>query len=156
FLSGPDLDEYESLVTREQRRGYALLGQDILQQLSDLVGHVATIAYVDGECTSAALELALACDFRLAVARPENRLGFDFFDRGLLPCWGATQRLPRLIGPRAGPDMLLNNTTMPARAAKKLGLVDHAFGPRPAKTELWWFIADVLDNRRRRKPRSWW
>src|SRR5690242_7482525 len=67
FLMGPDLDEYAGPSDAESRRGFSRLGQETLQRLSDLSIHVATIAYIDGECTSAGLELALACDFRLAV-----------------------------------------------------------------------------------------
>ncbi len=153
--TGPDLDEYAGLTDAESRRGFSRLGQEILQRLANLSTHIATVAYIDGECTNAGLELALACDFRLAVARPESRIGFDFLDRGLLPCWGATQRLPRLVGPHAALDLLLGGNIPPARAAKKRGLVDHAFGPRSAKTELWWFVADVQAGRRAR-GRAWW
>src|SRR2546430_643435 len=61
-------------------------------------------------------------------------------------------------GPRMGLDMLLNNQLVSARAAKELGLVDHAFGPRPSKTELWWFIEELKGQagtaaRRRGRPR---
>jgi 3-hydroxyacyl-CoA dehydrogenase/enoyl-CoA hydratase/3-hydroxybutyryl-CoA epimerase len=155
-LTGPDLEEYAGLTDAESRRGFSRLGQETIQRLADLSNHVPTVAYIDGECTNAGLELALACDFRLAVARPETRIGFDYLDRGLLPCWGATQRLPRLVGPSAALELMLNDVVVPARAAKRLGLADHAFGPRPAKTELWWFLADVQDHERRRRPRAWW
>jgi 3-hydroxyacyl-CoA dehydrogenase len=60
-----------------------------------------------------------------------------------------TQRLPRLIGVAAALDLMLSERPIPARGARALGLVDHAFGPRPAKTELWSFVADLQD-----RPRS--
>src|SRR5262245_46269018 len=82
FLTGPSLDEYVDLTDAESRRGFSKLGQETLQRLSDLSSHVATIAYIDGECTNAGLELALACNFRLAGARPEKNIGFDYLDRG--------------------------------------------------------------------------
>ena len=149
FPSGPDLDEYQSLIDDESRRRFAYLGQSVFDRLEQLSTVMPTIAFIEGECTNAGLELALACDFRLAVARPETRLGFNALGNGLMPCWGATQRLPRLIGYRRAEVMLVGNRILTARAAKSIGLVDHAFGPKPAKTELNWFVADVQDRGRR-------
>jgi len=156
FATGPDLDEYESLTDSLSRRLYARVGQQVLANLQDLSLNTATIAYIDGECCNAGLELSLACDFRLAVAQPETRIGFDCSESGLLPCWGVSQRLPRLIGPHAAIDLLLHGARLPARAAKRMGLVDHAFASRSAKTELAWFIADIQDHQRRPRPRTLW
>jgi 3-hydroxyacyl-CoA dehydrogenase / enoyl-CoA hydratase / 3-hydroxybutyryl-CoA epimerase len=160
FLTGPSLNEYAGLTDDESRRGFAQLGQSILNRLENLSATTATVAFVDGECINAGLELALACDFRLAVARPETRIGFTAISDGLLPGWGGIQRLFRLVGLTRAGELLLNNRLLPARAAKTLGLFDHAFGPRPAKTELNWFIADVQDRGRRADRelgrRSWW
>jgi enoyl-CoA hydratase/carnithine racemase len=155
FLTGPEFGEYTSLTSPESRRGFSRLGHDVLQQLAELSEHVTTVAFIEGACTNAGLELALACDFRLAVARPETRIGFDVMDRGMLPCWGATQRLPPVLGPRRALDLILGGELLPARAAKRIGLVDHAFGPRPAQSELWWFVADVQDHQRRPRGRGW-
>jgi enoyl-CoA hydratase/carnithine racemase len=113
---------------------------------------VRTVAYVEGRCTNAGLELALACDHRLAVARPETLIGCNPLERGWLPCWGVPHRLPRLIGLRPALSMLLGGQLLSARAARAIGLVDHAFGPRPAKAELNWFLADLQD--RPRNPRT--
>jgi enoyl-CoA hydratase/carnithine racemase len=160
FLTGPNLNEYAGLTDDESRRGFSQLGQNVFKRLENLSGVAATVALVDGDCTNAGLELALACDFRIAVARPETRIGFTAINDGLLPCWGATQRLPRLIGLARAGDLLLNNRLLPAREAKALGLLDHAFGPRPTKTELNWFVADVQDKGRRSDRnigrRHWW
>ncbi len=156
FATGPDLDEYDRLSDVQSRRHFARMGQKVLANLEGLSLNTATIAYIDGSCSNAGLELALACDFRLAVARPETRIGFDCSESGILPCWGATQRLPRLIGPHAAIDLFLRGARLPARAAQKIGLVDRSFGPRSAKTELAWFIADVQDHKQRPRPRKMW
>src|SRR5579859_7788139 len=92
FLVGPDLDEVDSLGDGESRRGFALAGQSILSRLQGLSETTLTVAYIDGRCTGAGLELALACDYRLAVAKPETLIGCDALERGVLPCWGLTQR----------------------------------------------------------------
>ncbi len=156
FLAGPDLDEYDGLLDPESRRDYSRAGQQALLNLQDLSRNVASIAFIEGECTNSGLELALACDFRLAVASPTTWIGFDCSESGMLPCWGASQRLPKLVGPRAAINVLIRGSRLPARAAKKIGLVDHAFGAKAAKTELNWFVADVQDRNRRRKPRGLW
>src|SRR5262249_41340369 len=95
FLTGPELDEVNSLNS-ESARGFAAAGQAVFSRLEALSGTTVTVAYVDGRCSGAGLELALACDYRLAVASPETLIGCDALQRGVFPCWGMTQRLPRL------------------------------------------------------------
>jgi len=149
FLIGPDLDECARLQDEISLRDFSMHGQYLLQRLEQISEIIPTVAYIDGRCTNAGMELALACDYRLAVARPETLIGFDPLVRGWLPCWGATQRLPRLLGLRAASSLLTNSQFLPARAARKLGLIDHVFGPRPAKAELNWFLAELQDHPRR-------
>jgi enoyl-CoA hydratase/carnithine racemase len=159
FLTGPTAHEVERVQTDGERYSFADLGQRILARFERLSTTTLSIAFIEGLCTNAGLELALACDYRLAVARPETLLGIDALARGLFPCWGATQRLPKLLGPDRALDLLVNGRMLPARAAHRIGLVDHAFGPRPAKTELWSFIADLQDRPcgpyPRRSRRTW-
>src|SRR5207249_1106 len=143
FLTGPDAAEYDGLTQSDLRRRFALAGLQLGERLRQLGERTRSVALVEGECRNAGLELALACDYRLAVATPETQIGCDYLDRGQLPCHGVTVRLPRLIGLHNALDMLLHNRLIPARAAGQLGLVDHAFGPRSAKTELWWFLAEL-------------
>ncbi len=81
-----------------------------------------TIAAIDGACLGGGLELALACDVRIATERstfalPEVRLG-------LLPGAGGTQRLPRAIGPQAALEFALRGRTHDARRCLELGIVD--------------------------------
>src|SRR5262249_27592047 len=91
FLIGPDLTECARLQDEMALRDFSMQGQYLLQRLEQISETIPTVAYIDGRCTNAGLELALACDYRLAVARPESLLGFDPLARGWLPCWGATQ-----------------------------------------------------------------
>jgi enoyl-CoA hydratase/carnithine racemase len=158
FLTGPNLNECARLRDEIALRDFSLYGQYLLERLERISETIPTVAYIDGRCTNAGLELALACNYRLAVARPETLLGCDPLARGWLPCWGATQRLPRLLGLRMAARLLTSGELLPARAARKLGLVDLAFGPRPAKAELNWFLADLQDHPEGRRPRStaWW
>lgn len=157
FLIGPYVDELERQQNTSERYAFADLGQRVLARLEQLSENTTTVALIEGRCLNAGLELALACDFRLAVAKPETLVGIDALKCGWFPCWGATQRLVRAVGPELALDLLTSGRLLPARAAKQIGLVNHAFGPRPAKTELWAFLADLQDNprARRRLRRSW-
>jgi 3-hydroxyacyl-CoA dehydrogenase / enoyl-CoA hydratase / 3-hydroxybutyryl-CoA epimerase len=138
-------------------RTFAELGQRRLRHLAALARSMATVALIDGPCFGPALELALACDFRLALDRPETQIGFPGVLDGATPCWGGTVRLPRLVGLGPALEMLLTGRLLPARAARALGLVDHAFGPRPAKVELLAFVAELQDRPGRRRARPpWW
>src|SRR5579864_1715382 len=149
FLNGPNLCGCVQLGGEVALRDFSLHGQYLLERLERISQTVPTVAYIDGRCTNAGLELALACNYRLAVACPETLLGCDPLTRGWLLCWGATQRLPRLLGLRTATRLLSKGQLLPARAARNLGLVDLAFGPRPAKAELNWFLADLQDHPRR-------
>ena len=102
-----------------------------------------TAALVEGRCAGAGLELALACDHRWAVATPHTRFEFPEADRGLIPCWGGTVRLPRLIGVSAGLRVLaggevgppagaaagIGRSSRPARRGR--GSAAHPRGPAP-------------------------
>jgi 3-hydroxyacyl-CoA dehydrogenase len=80
------------------------------------------LAAIEGNCLGGGLELALACDYRVASAR--SKLGLPEIKLGLLPGAGGTQRLPRLIGARAALEFMLKGSSVDARRALELGIVD--------------------------------
>ena len=114
FLTGPSAAEYDDLAKEAGRCGFAAAGTRVFEQLRQLSKRTRTVAYIDGACRNAGLELALACDYRLAVATPDTQIGCDFLACGQLPCHGLTVRLPRLIGLGNGLDLMLNNRVLPA------------------------------------------
>jgi 3-hydroxyacyl-CoA dehydrogenase len=81
--------------------------------------HIATI---DGVALGGGLELALACDYRIAT--PRSKLGLPEIKLGLLPGAGGTQRLPRLIGARAALEFMLKGSGVPAARVLELGILD--------------------------------
>lgn len=85
------------------------------------------IAAIDGLALGGALELALACDRRIAT--PRSKLGLPEIKLGLIPGAGGTQRLPRLIAPQEALQMMLKGETVSAERALELGLIDEIVDP---------------------------
>ncbi len=82
-----------------------------------------TCAAIDGAALGGGLEVALACDYRIAGTNPRVELGLPEVKLGLIPGWGGTQRLPRVLGLEPAADLLATGRTVKADEAKSLGLV---------------------------------
>ncbi|MHB8084802.1 MAG: enoyl-CoA hydratase/isomerase family protein [Dehalococcoidia bacterium] len=80
------------------------------------------IAAIDGQASGIGLELALACDIRLASVNA--RFSLPYIEKGLLPSDGATQRLPRLVGRGKAMEMMLTGKTLTVKEAMQIGLVN--------------------------------
>jgi 3-hydroxyacyl-CoA dehydrogenase / enoyl-CoA hydratase / 3-hydroxybutyryl-CoA epimerase len=131
FVVGADIDELKSMRTTEEVVAYITKGHTILNRLENM--KIPVVACINGNCLGGGLELALACNFRLAVNAPQTSLGQPEVQLGLLPAAGGTQRLPRLIGLTAALPLLLAARNLRARQAKKAGLVDELIPPYGAK-----------------------
>src|SRR4051812_19691588 len=80
------------------------------------------VAAIHGYALGGGLEHALSCNYRIAV--PSAKVGLPEVQIGILPGGGGTQRLPRLIGPKAAMEMIVTGRHVPAEEAKKLGIID--------------------------------
>lgn len=121
FMAGADVNEIAGITDAAEGAAKARAGQRIFRRL-DLLD-VPTVAAIDGTCLGGGLELALACDIRLASDRPETKLGSPEVRLGIIPGFGGTVRLPRVIGLMAASDLILTGKTVDARKAQRLGLV---------------------------------
>jgi len=119
FCAGADIKELRNRSLMDQKRG-AELGQGVFQKLSAL--SMPSIALINGYAFGGGLELALACDFRLAA--PTAKMGLPEIKLGLIPGYGGTQRLPRLIGESRALEMILTAETVDATEAERIGLVN--------------------------------
>ena len=122
FIAGADLRELggaqpEAAVIRKlvQR------GLELLAQIENLP--FPTVAIIDGACMGGGLELALAFDLRLASNNPKTELALPEVKIGLIPGWGGTQRLTRLIGPSLAAEMICAGEGAKAQRAAQIGLV---------------------------------
>jgi enoyl-CoA hydratase/carnithine racemase len=138
FCAGVHPEALASLPTAADRAAFAGYGQAVADRLATI--DAVTLAFIDGPCLGAGLELALACDYRLCVARPTTHLGFPDAPAGLLPCLGGTVRLQARIGRARAEQLLGSGLTHSGREARAMGLVDHAFCERRAKIELRTFL----------------
>ena len=124
FASGANIRELTSLELTTARQ-FAELGQGLLDSIAR--ARQKTIAAINGYCIGGGLDLALACDIRVAsinarFAHPGARLG-------IITGWGGTQRLPRLIGKPRALELFLTAKTIDAKHALRIGLVDQLADP---------------------------
>lgn len=120
FVAGADIAALQQLEGGFAGREAALSGQDVMNTLAALP--FPTIAAINGFALGGGLELALACDLR--VAAKGARLGLPEVGLGLIPGYGGTQRLPRLIGLGRALDLILTGRHVAAEEALALGLVN--------------------------------
>jgi 3-hydroxyacyl-CoA dehydrogenase/enoyl-CoA hydratase/3-hydroxybutyryl-CoA epimerase len=122
FIAGADIEEFTELRTQVEAEALSREGQELVGRVDDYPKPI--IAAIHGACLGGGLELALACDYRIATDHPKTILGLPEVQLGLLPGAGGCQRLPRLIGLRAALSIILEGRSEPAAKAYRLGMVD--------------------------------
>lgn len=119
FVAGADISEMKDKSPQEGY-SFARLGQTIFQRIQELPQ--PTIAAVNGFAFGGGCELAMACDLRIATDKA--KFGQPEVGLGIIPGFGGTQRLPRLIGRAKAMDIILTGRTINASEALELGLVN--------------------------------
>lgn len=119
FCAGADIKELMGRSLVAERAG-AELGQSVFAKLDRF--KVPSIAAINGYAFGGGLELAMACTFR--VASPKAKVGLPEIKLGLIPGYGGTQRLPRLVGEARALDMVLTGRPVGAEEALAIGLVN--------------------------------
>src|SRR6185295_3021712 len=94
----------------------------VFGKIADL--SVPSVCAIGGACLGGGAELALACAFRVAADSPSLKIGFPEVRLGIIPGFGGTQRLPRLVGMTQALDLILTGRSLDAMRAKRIGLVD--------------------------------
>ncbi len=120
FIAGADIAQFRGVTDTAPIEAVLTQGHAVLDRLDRLP--LPTVAVIHGYCLGGGLEVALACDFRIAI--DDASFGFPEVLLGLHPGLGGTVRLTRLINPVQAMTMMLTGKTERARAAKRLGLVD--------------------------------
>ncbi len=126
FCAGADIKELTGRSMQAQYDG-AVFGQTTFARLDRLP--MPSIAVINGFAFGGGLELAMACTFRLATANA--KMGLPEVRLGLIPGYGGTQRLSRLIGESRAMEMILTARTLTANEALQVGLVNRLIGADP-------------------------
>lgn len=122
FIAGADINEIQKLASGEVPTEDLMKLQAVFTYLENLP--VPVIAAIHGACMGGGTEFILACDYRIASDAPETKIALPEVLLGVLPGWGGTQRMPRLIGLEKSLDLILTGKAVDGKKAKKLGLVD--------------------------------
>jgi 3-hydroxyacyl-CoA dehydrogenase / enoyl-CoA hydratase / 3-hydroxybutyryl-CoA epimerase len=120
FIAGADINEFGGMTDTAAVEARLTQAHAVVDRLDNL--GAPTVAVIHGYCLGGGLEIALACDYRIAV--DDARLGFPEVMLGLHPGLGGTVRLPRLINPLEAMTMMLTGRNVRASRARSLGLVD--------------------------------
>jgi enoyl-CoA hydratase/3-hydroxyacyl-CoA dehydrogenase len=125
FVAGADIRAMLS-KNRKEIRKFTSFGQGVMNDIENLEKPV--IAAINGYALGGGLELALACDIRLAST--EARMGFPEVGLGIFPGFGGTQRAPRLIGKGRACELIFTGNHIDAEEAENMGLVNRVVQPQ--------------------------
>src|SRR4051794_35098376 len=122
FIAGADLKTLLKQAPTGEMRDFIAQGQRVFNRIAAL--QIPTVAAIHGACAGGGYEVTLACDWRVASDDPATRIGLPETTLGLIPAWGGSTRLPRLIGEENAAEVILKGKLYSASEALKLGLVD--------------------------------
>lgn len=121
FIAGADLKELAALKDEKATRDTIRRGLSVIAAFEALP--YPTVAAIEGACMGGGLEVALGFDFRIASNHPKTEIGLPEAKVGLIPGWGGTQRLTRIIGPALAAELIPAGETVKAKRALELGIV---------------------------------
>jgi 3-hydroxyacyl-CoA dehydrogenase / enoyl-CoA hydratase / 3-hydroxybutyryl-CoA epimerase len=122
FIAGADLHGFTKELTAEKLSFLTEQGQKTFDRIAALP--FPTVAAIHGVAVGGGFEVALACDYRIASLDSATKVGLPETMLGILPAWGGSTRLPRLVGLPNALDAILAGKQYAAKEAKKLGMVD--------------------------------
>jgi len=137
FCVGADISLIQSVTDPVKGAELAAQGQNAYNLLEDLP--CTTVAAIGGPCVGGGCELVLACDYRVAADSGNTSIGLPETRLGILPGFGGTYRLPRVVGLPKALDIILAGKTLRATQALKAGLVDQV-----APSEALYSVAEAI------------
>lgn len=139
FIAGSDLNELSKMSPLEVYEFGNSYGQRLYTRFEELP--IPVIAMVNGLSLGGGLEVAMACDFR--IASDNAKFGCPEILLGIMPSSGATQRLPRLVGPGRARQMIFTGDSIGAEEAYRIGLVNQIVPPAELKTTVMAIAAQI-------------
>jgi enoyl-CoA hydratase/carnithine racemase len=120
FVAGADIGEINEIKVADHAMQLSRGGHDVFRKIE--TSRKPVIAAINGVCLGGGLEMAMSCHIRVVGDRA--RLGQPEINLGIIPGWGGTQRLPRIVGPSKAAEMILTGDPITAQEAYRLGLVN--------------------------------
>lgn len=143
FIAGADLHSFEPMFKDPSLTGKLIYaGHRVFDKLEALP--FPTIAFIHGACLGGGMELALACTYRVITDSPKTLLGLPEVSLGIIPGWGGTQRMPRLVGLMEGLNLILSAKPVKAPKAFKIHLADALVAYEFKDGKLNEFVSQIL------------
>ncbi|MDH3221977.1 MAG: 3-hydroxyacyl-CoA dehydrogenase NAD-binding domain-containing protein, partial [Gammaproteobacteria bacterium] len=124
FIAGADVKEFLDVTNTQEALIMIKRGQKLFSRIAALP--CPTVALIEGFCMGGGTELALACDYRVALDDDATRIGLPEVKLGIHPAYGGVVRATAIINPLKSLELMLSGRGLSARAARSIGLVDSA------------------------------
>ena len=151
FIAGADIREFEDFDTEPKIEEVVKQTLELFNRIDRLP--VPVVAAIHGYCLGGGLELALACDWRIADREEATRLGFPEVKLGIFPGLNGTVRAIEAAGPTDAMTAMLTGRMLRPAAAKAIGLVDQLV---PTRHNLRWAARKAVLQKRRSPGAPWW
>lgn len=151
FIAGADIREFEGFDTEDKIKDVVKQTLDLFDRIENLP--IPVVAAIHGYCLGGGLELALACDWRIADREDDTRLGFPEVKLGIFPGLNGTVRAIDAAGPMDAMTAMLTGRMLRSTAARAMGLVDQLV---PTRHNLRWAARKAVMQRRQSKGAPWW
>ncbi len=122
FIAGADLHSIAAETDPARLRDFLVFGQMVFNRIAALP--ITTVAAIHGACMGGGYEVTLACDWRVCTTDRSTKIGLPETQIGIIPAWGGSTRLPRLIALPKALDVILAGKTLAAKQALKIGMID--------------------------------
>jgi enoyl-CoA hydratase len=139
FVAGADIKEMREF-SPEDALNYVKFGHSVISKIENI--NIPVIAVINGYCLGGGLELAMACDIR--IASEKARFGQPEVGLGIIPGFGGTQRLPRLIGKGIAMEMLITGQIIDASKAYQIGLINYLTKPEDLLEKSYQIVNNIL------------
>ena len=124
FIAGADVNEFLEVTSTQEALIMIKRGQTLFSRIESLP--CPTVALIEGFCMGGGTELALACDYRVALDDTGTRIGLPEVKLGIHPAYGGLVRATAMINPLQSLEMMLSGRALTPSAARAIGLVDSA------------------------------
>jgi len=122
FIAGADVKEFLQVSNKQEALIMIKRGQNVFSRIESLT--CPTVALIEGFCMGGGTELALACDYRVALDDSSTKIGLPEVKLGIHPAFGGVVRATTIISPVKSLEMMLSGRALSTRQAKSIGLID--------------------------------